>query len=354
MPNKSPESWESELARVAAEFSSVGPAAAKDIKDIDAVHVRFLGRKGALTSILKSLKDMPVDQRRALGPRIQNLKNEFETALERRRNELEQGILESRLSAQRLDVGLPADSPLRGRPHPLTIITQDMAAILGRMGFSWAEGPHVENERNNFEALNIPEHHPARDMLDTFYLNGAPGLLRTHTSPVQIRTMESRTPPLRVICPGRVFRHEEIDASHSSAFHQIEGLAVDSDISFADLKGTLIFFLKELFGSKTETRFRPSYFPFTEPSTEVDVRCLFCSGLGCGACKRSGWMEILGAGIVHPNVFSAVGYDPLKWSGFAFGIGVERVAMLRLGVPDMRVFYENDQRFLAQFDENFL
>ena len=229
---------------------------------------------------------------------------------------------------------------------------EEMAGILRLLGFSWAEGPLVETDDNNFTALNIPAHHPARDLLDTFYIEGSPLLLRTHTSPVQIRALRGAKPPLRVIAPGRVFRHEAVDATHSAVFHQVEGLAVDRNLSFADLKGTLQIFLKRLFGPRTTVRLRPSYFPFTEPSAEVDVGCLFCGGSGCAICKQSGFIELLGAGVVHPKVLAAVDLNPEEWSGFAFGVGVERVAMLKYGVKDIRAFYENDQRFLSQFNEN--
>ncbi|MCX5787964.1 MAG: phenylalanine--tRNA ligase subunit alpha, partial [Elusimicrobia bacterium] len=247
------------------------------------------------------------------------------------------------------DATLPPPPAARGRLHPLTLVMDEMNSILARLGFALADGPLVETEYYNFEALNIPPEHPARDTQDTFYLEVGGLLLRTHTSPVQIRRMESSRPPVRIIAPGRVFRHEAVDASHSAVFHQIEGLYVDKQVSMADLRGTLDTFLQCLFGPQTKTRFRPSYFPFTEPSAEVDIACILCGGAGCAACKRSGWMEILGCGLVHPNVFKAVGYDPGHWSGFAFGMGVERIAMLKLGITDIRMFYENDLRFLEQW-----
>ena len=329
-------------------------ASARTLAELEAVRVDALGRKSALTEILKGLKELTLEDKREFAPKIQALKAELEQLVGRRRAELESSADEASLQSLDLDLTLPAVTPPRGRLHPLTQTLEEMTRILSLMGFSWAEGPHIETERYNFEALNIPEHHAARDLQDTFYLQDVPLLLRTHTSPVQIRTMESAQPPLRVICPGRVFRHEAVDACHSAVFHQIEGLAVDKGLSFADLKGTLQTFLQRLFGSSTKTRFRPSYFPFTEPSAEVDVRCLVCGGSGCPACKRSGWIEIMGAGMVHPSVFKAVDYDPEVWSGFAFGMGVERVAILRLGVPDMRLFFENDLRFLRQFDESLV
>ncbi|MDE2237113.1 MAG: phenylalanine--tRNA ligase subunit alpha, partial [Elusimicrobia bacterium] len=274
----------------------------------------------------------------------------LEGKIAERQNALERTADERKLSAE-LDLTLPGLPQPRGRRHPLTQILDEMTRILSLMGFSWAEGPHVEDDRHNFSALNIPEHHPARDLHDTLYLADAPLLLRTHTSPVQIRSMEARRPPLRIMCPGRVFRHEAVDATHSAVFHQLEGLYVERGVTFADLKATLAAFMEQLLGS-SEIRLRPSFFPFTEPSAEVDVRCLFCSGRGCPVCKQSGWLELLGAGLVHPNVLKAVDIDPERWSGFAFGIGVERLAMLKLGVKDIRQFYENDVRFLRQFDEN--
>ncbi|MCX5796484.1 MAG: phenylalanine--tRNA ligase subunit alpha [Elusimicrobia bacterium] len=329
-------------------------ASAKTAEELEAVRVEALGRKSGLTELLKGLKDLSLEEKREFAPKIQALKAELETLVSRRRAELEALADEASLQSLDLDLSLPALAPTRGRLHPLTQTLQEMASIFSLMGYSWAEGPLVEDERHNFEALNIPEHHAARDLQDTFYLQDVPLLLRTHTSPVQIRTMENVRPPLRVICPGRVFRHEAIDATHSAVFHQVEGLAVDQGITLADLKGTLQTFLQRLFGPKTKTRFLPSYYPFTEPSADVYASCIFCSGSGCPICKHSGWIEIMGAGMVHPNVFKAVDYDPETWSGFAFGIGVDRVAMLRLGVPDLRLFYENDLRFLRQFDENLV
>jgi phenylalanyl-tRNA synthetase alpha chain len=329
-------------------------ASARTLEELEAVRVEALGRKSGLTELLKGLKDLSLGEKREFAPKIQALKAELEGLVSRRRAELESAADEASLQSLDLDLSLPAAAPARGLLHPLTQTLQEMAHIFSLMGFSWAEGPLVEDERHNFEALNIPEHHAARDLQDTFYLQDLPLLLRTHTSPVQIRTMESVRPPLRVICPGRVFRHEAVDATHSAVFHQIEGLAVDKGLSFADLKGTLETFLQRLFGPRTKTRFVPSYYPFTEPSADVYASCLFCSASGCPICKQSGWIEIMGAGMVHPNVFKAVGYDPEIWSGYAFGIGVERVAMLRLGVPDLRLFYENDLRFLRQFDESIV
>jgi phenylalanyl-tRNA synthetase alpha chain len=344
--------WDTSFQTVAADFAKA--AEPKDLQELEALRVAFLGRKGApLTDLLKSLKDLSPEDKRDCGPKANALKADIEGKLDAARRKLERAADEAALSASSIDLTLPGYKPARGRLHPLTQTLNEMTSILSLMGFSWAEGPHAEDDTNNFTKLNIPEDHPARDMHDTFYLQDIPRLLRTHTSPVQIRSMESQKPPLRIMCPGRVFRHEAVDATHSAVFHQVEGLYVDKKVTFADLKGTLAEFMQKLLGSSA-MRFRPSFFPFTEPSTEVDVRCLFCKGEGCPICKQSGWIELLGAGLVHPNVFKSVGYNPDEWSGFAFGIGVERLAMLRLGVKDIRAFYENDQRFLRQFDESLV
>jgi phenylalanyl-tRNA synthetase alpha chain len=345
------DAWEQSYARVEAALQGAAEKAA-DLPTLEEVRVRFLGRKGELTELLKALKDLPLEDKKVLGPRGNSLKESFDAAVSARRASLEDAGDAAALAKDAIDLTLPGVRPAKGRLHPLTTTLHEMARIFSLLGYSWAEGPFIEDDRHNFTALNIPADHPARDSQDTFYLQGIPWLLRTHTSTVQIRTMESMRPPVRVVCPGRVFRHEQLDATHSAVFHQVEGLVVDENIGFADLKGHLQTFLEKLLGSSTRTRFRPSFFPFTEPSTEVDVKCLFCPGTGCPACKHTGWMEILGAGIVHPNVLKAVGYDPEKWSGFAFGIGVERVAMLLHGVRDLRDFYSNDLRFLRQSDES--
>ncbi|MBI4386032.1 MAG: phenylalanine--tRNA ligase subunit alpha [Elusimicrobia bacterium] len=349
------ESWETRCRE--AKESLAGHAT---LEALEALRLKYLGRKGSLTELLKTLKDLPLEARRELGGPANAQKEEILGLIEASRGSLEHQSREREIAGTRLDPTLPGVPSPQGYRHPLTQIIAETADILGRLGFSWAEGPLIETNYYNFEALNIPAHHPARDMFDTFYLKLAPKspeaagehgnlLLRTHTSPVQIRRMESARPPLRIISPGRVFRHEAVDATHSAVFHQVEGLYVDHHVTLADLKGTLHAFMQALFGPKTRTRFRPSFFPFTEPSAEMDVQCLFCSGSGCGLCKRSGWLEILGAGLVHPNVFKAVDYDPEAWSGFAFGLGIERVAMLRWGIPDIRMFYQNDIRFLEQF-----
>jgi phenylalanyl-tRNA synthetase alpha chain len=346
--------WEKSYARAEAALREAGVETSADLLKLEEVRVRFMGRKGELTELLKSLKDLSIEDKRELGPKAQALKASFDGLIEARRASLEDEGDAAGLAKDAIDLTLPSIRPPKGRLHPLTTTLHEIARIFQLMGYSWAEGPFIEDERHNFSALNIPEDHPARDSHDTFYLQGLPLLLRTHTSTVQIRTMESQRPPLRVVCPGRVFRHEQLDATHSAVFHQVEGLVVDENIGLADLKGHLQTFLQKLLGSATKTRFRPSYFPFTEPSTEVDVKCFFCPGTGCPSCKHTGWIEILGAGVVNPVVLKSVGYDSTKWSGFAFGIGVERVAMLLHGVSDLRDFYTNDLRFLKQFDESLL
>ena len=349
--------WDQAYARVESALRGAGVGSCADLLKLEEVRVHFLGRKSGLTELLKSLKDLPIEDKKEAGPKAQALKSAFEAELEARRAALEEVGDAAALEKDAIDLSLPSVRPPRGRLHPLTTTLHAVADIFQRMGYSWAEGPFIEDERHNFSALNIPEDHPARDSHDTFYLSGLPRLLRTHTSTVQIRELEkpgAKNKPLRVVCPGRVFRHEQIDATHSAVFHQVEGLVVDENVGFSDLKGHLQAFLEHLLGAQTKTRFRPSYFPFTEPSTEVDVKCFFCPGTGCPSCKHTGWIEILGAGVVNPKVLSAVGWDPERWSGFAFGIGVERVAMLLHGVRDLRDFYTNDLRFLKQFDEDLV
>jgi phenylalanyl-tRNA synthetase alpha chain len=356
-PTTNRAAWDQAYARVESAMKEAGVAQCADLLKLEEVRVRFLGRKSELTELLKSLKDLPLEDKKEAGPKAQELKVAFEAELEARRSSLEEAGDAAALGKDAVDLTLPSIRPPRGRLHPLTTTLHGIADIFQRMGYSWAEGPFIEDERHNFSALNIPEDHPARDSHDTFYLAGLPRLLRTHTSTVQIRELEkpsAKNKPLRVVCPGRVFRHEQIDATHSAVFHQVEGLVVGENIGFSDLKGHLQAFLENLLGAETKTRFRPSYFPFTEPSTEVDVKCFFCPGTGCPSCKHTGWIEILGAGVVNPKVLSGAGWDPEKWSGFAFGIGVERVAMLLHGVRDLRDFYTNDLRFLKQFDEDLV
>lgn len=355
-PTTNRAAWDQAYARVESALRAeqlVLQAGTTDLLKLEEVRVRFLGRKGELTELLKSLKDLPIDDKKEAGPKAQALKAAFEAAIDARKAALEEAGDAAALAKDAIDLTLPSIRPARGRLHPLTTTLNGIADIFQRMGYSWAEGPHVEDEHHNFTALNMPDDHPARDSQDTFYLSGLPRLLRTHTSNVQIRELEkpgAKDKPLRVVCPGRVFRHEQIDATHSAVFHQVEGLVVDKNVGLADLKGHLQAFLESLLGKRTVTRFRPSYFPFTEPSTEVDVKCFFCPGTGCPSCKHTGWIEILGAGVVNPKVLAISGWDPEKWSGFAFGIGVERVAMLVHGVRDLRDFYTNDFRFLQQFD----
>jgi phenylalanyl-tRNA synthetase alpha chain len=331
-------------------------AQADTLEAVDAIHVKFLGRQsGLLTKVLQGLPTLAPEQRKDIGRRANEAKRSLETALEEKRKLLEESRLAASLAKGAEDLTLPGTPLPAGGLHPLTKVQDEIVSVFRRLGFNVAEGPEVENDFNNFTALNHPPDHPARDAHDTFYLkshkdeSGLPLLLRTHTSPVQIRYMKARKPPLYIVAPGRVFRHEAVDATHSFVFHQVEGLAVDAGISLADLKGVLSLFARQLFGSSAQVRFRPSYFPFVEPGLEVDISCSFCAGKGCRVCKNSGWVEMLGSGLVHPNVLRNAGLDPEKVSGYAFGIGVERVAMFRYGVDDMRLFYENDLRFLRQF-----
>jgi len=320
---------------------------ARDLSELDRVRVRYLGKKGLFTQRLQALGKLPPEQRPAAGKAINEARQTFQQALEDRRRRLHQARLEARLAAETLDVTLPGRGQRSGGLHPVTRTLDRIRRIFVGAGFEVAEGPEIEDDYHNFEALNIPPHHPARAMHDTFYLD-AHTLLRTHTSPVQIRVMESGKPPFRVIAPGRVYRCDS-DLTHTPMFHQVEGFLVDDEVSFADLRGVLDQFLRLFFEQDVRVRFRPSYFPFTEPSAEVDVSCVMCGGEGCRICGRSGWLEVMGCGMIHPNVFQAVGIDPDRYSGFAFGLGVERLAMLRYGIGDLRLFFENDLRFLEQF-----
>ncbi len=320
---------------------------AGNLAELDAVRVRFLGKKGVLTDQLKALGSMDPEARREAGAAINAAKDQVVGWLETRRQSLEQAKLDSQLAAEAVDVTLPGRGQIAGGQHPITRAIERIELFFSQIGFSSAEGPEVEDDFHNFEALNIPPHHPARAMHDTFYF-GDGRLLRTHTSNVQIRTMQSMPPPVRIISLGRVYRCDS-DITHSPMFHQAEGLFVDTDVSFADLKGVLAEFLRHFFEADLAVRFRPSYFPFTEPSAEVDVECVNCRGAGCRVCKHTGWLEVLGCGMVDPEVFRHVGYDPEQVTGYAFGMGVERLAMLRYQVNDLRLFYENDLRFLKQF-----
>ncbi len=322
-------------------------ADAADLADLDRVRVRYLGKSGELTSLLKQLGGLPKDERPAAGQHINQAKVAVQGALDVRKAALEQTSLEARLSGERIDVSLPGRGQRAGGLHPITRTLRRIERLFENAGFAVVEGPEVEDAYHNFEALNIPEHHPARAMHDTFYFNGDL-LLRTHTSPVQIRVMEHQAPPLKVIAPGRVYRCDS-DLTHTPMFHQVEGLLVDEQVSFADLKGVLYDFLTNFFERDLALRFRPSYFPFTEPSAEVDIQCVICGGDGCRVCKQSGWLEVLGCGMVYPEVFRHVGIDPERYLGYAFGMGVERLAMLRYGIDDIRLYFDNDLRFLRQF-----
>ncbi len=317
-------------------------------EDIEDLRIKYLGRKGEVTKILRSLSQLDPDTRRLTGARANLAKKSLELALDRAHaNLLKRAKAALKKAAAKVDVTLPGRRPPLGRLHPITRAMQEICDIFLHLGFEAVEGPEVELDWYNFEALNLPPDHPARDMQDTFYFTDQV-LLRTHTSPMQIRTMEQRQPPVRIIAPGRVYRRDS-DLTHTPMFHQVEGLLVDKGITFADLKGTLTTFVHQMFGPEVGVRFRPSYFPFTEPSAEVDIECVICRGEGCRVCKTTGWLEILGSGMVHPAVFEAVNYDPEEYTGFAFGLGVERVAMLKYGIDDLRLFFENDLRFLRQF-----
>ena len=323
--------------------------AAATLADLREVRVRAIGRKAPMSRVRAEMGSLSEDERREIGRLLNEAREMIESALAAREGELAAREQEETLARDRIDVSAPGRRRDVGHPHPLTLMADRIVDIFIGMGFRVAEGPEVETDWYNFQALNIPPDHPARSMQDTMYVDGTDLVMRTHTSPVQVRAMQAQDPPIYVVVPGRVYRRDPFDATHSPVFQQIEGLAVDKGLSFADLKGTLAAFAREMFGPRQRVRFRPSYFQFTEPSAEVDVLCMNCEGAGCSACGRSGWIEIMGAGSVHPNVLKAVGWDPEVWSGFAFGLGVERVAMRALGVRDIRWFYENDQRFLAGF-----
>ena len=322
-------------------------AEADTLAALDQVRVQYLGKKGLITEQMKTLGNLPADERKEAGARINQARDRFTEALEARKTVLEARELEQRLARETIDVTLPGRGQQTGGLHPVSLTLQRIGELFGRMGFESVEGPEVEDDYHNFEALNIPASHPARAMHDTFYFDEHT-LLRTHTSPVQVRIMESRTPPLRVIAPGRVYRCDS-DLTHTPMFHQVEGFLVDRDVSFADLRGVLDEFLRLFFEKDVQVRFRPSYFPFTEPSAEVDIECVMCGGAGCRVCKQTGWLEVMGCGIIHPRVFGFVDIDPEVYTGFAFGLGVERMAMLRYGINDLRLFFENDLRFLRQF-----
>ncbi len=323
-------------------------AAAQTEKEIDEIRVKYLGKKGELTAILKQMGGLSPEERPMMGQLVNSAKAEVEVAIQEKNAELSAAAEEKKLKDETIDITMPAKSVTVGKLHPLNTVLDDMIDIFQSMGFDVLDGPEVETDHYNFECLNVPADHPARDMQDTFYL--AEGLLlRTQTSAAQIRTMENRKPPIRIICPGRVYRADEVDATHSPVFHQIEGLVVDKGVTMCDLKGVLEQFAREIYGSDTKVKFRPSFFPFTEPSVEVDVTCSECGGKGCRVCKGSGWIEILGAGMVHPNVLRSCGIDPEVYSGFAFGIGLDRTTTTRYKISDIRLLFENDKRFLGQF-----
>lgn len=322
-------------------------AQAQSLPDLDQVRVRYLGKKGLLTEYLKTLGNLSPAERPQAGQAVNAAKESTQAALEARRMALEGAALTAKLAAESLDVTLQGRGRVTGGLHPITRTLERIERLFAQVGFEVAEGPEVESDYYNFEALNIPAHHPARAMHDTFYFNSNT-VLRTHTSPVQIRVMKDRQPPLRVIAPGRVYRCDS-DLTHTPMFHQVEGFMIDENVSFADLKGMLDDFLRAFFERDLKVRFRPSYFPFTEPSAEVDIQCVMCDGKGCRVCKHTGWLEVLGCGMIHPQVFANVGIDNERYTGFAFGMGVERLTMLRYGVNDLRLFFENDLRFLRQF-----
>jgi len=320
---------------------------AKTVSDLESLRVQYLGKKGLLTAQLKQLGQLPPEERPIAGQWVNTAKDALQTKLQTRKEALTQAELSSKLEQDNIDITLPGRGLATGGLHPITRTLERLEQLFVSMGFAVADGPEIEDDYHNFEALNIPEDHPARAMHDTFYFD-ARRLLRTHTSPVQIRYMKQHKPPLRIIAPGRVYRCDS-DVTHTPMFHQIEGLLVDEAVSFADLKGILAFFLESFFEKSLAVRFRPSFFPFTEPSAEADISCVMCNGTGCRVCGNTGWLEVLGCGMVHPEVFRHAGIDSEKYTGLAFGLGIERLAMLRYGVNDLRLFFENDLRFLEQF-----
>ena len=334
-----------EAIRAAAKAAIEKTASENEIEEL---RVKYLGKKGELTALLKQMGSLSPEERPAMGQRVNEAKQKLEALITEKKAEMKQKATEAKLKAETIDITMPAKEVKTGGIHPLNHVVNDMIDIFQSMGFDVADGPEAETDHYNFECLNVPADHPARDMQDTFYL-GENLLLRTQTSAAQIRTMETRKPPIRVICPGRVYRADEVDATHSPVFHQLEGLVVDKGITMCDLKGVLEQFAREIYGKDTKVRFRPSFFPFTEPSVEVDVSCSECGGKGCRVCKGAGWIEILGAGMVHPNVLRSCGIDPDIYTGFAFGIGIDRITTTRYKISDIRLLFENDKRFLEQF-----
>lgn len=337
-----------EQLKAISEAAKLAVEACDDKSQIEEIRVKYLGKKGELTAILKQMGSLSAEERPIMGQLVNEAKQELEELITKKRALIDEADTEAKLKAETLDITMPHKELKVGKLHPLNTVLNDMINIFQSMGFDVVDGPEVETDHYNFECLNVPADHPARDMQDTFYL-AENLLLRTQTSAAQIRTMETRKPPIRVICPGRVFRADEVDATHSPVFHQIEGLVVDKGITMCDLKGVLEEFAHEIYGSDTKVKFRPSFFPFTEPSVEVDVTCSECGGKGCRVCKGSGWIEILGAGMVHPNVLRSCGIDPDEYSGFAFGIGLDRLTTTRYKISDIRLLFENDKRFLDQF-----
>lgn len=321
---------------------------AKDLDALNEIKVAVLGKKGELTAVLKGMKDVPAEERPMVGQMVNETRTAIEEKLEEEKTKITKMLRTEKMKRETIDVTLPGKKNIRGHRHPNQIALEDLERVFIGMGYEIVDGPEVEYDKYNFELLNIPANHPAKDEQDTFYIN-KDILLRTQTSPVQARVMEQGKLPIRMISPGRVFRADEVDATHSPSFHQLEGLVIDKGITFADLKGTLEQFAKEFFGEKTKVKFRPHHFPFTEPSAEVDITCFKCGGKGCRMCKGSGWIEILGCGMVHPNVLNMCGIDSKEYQGFAFGIGLERVTLLKYEIDDMRLLYENDMRFLNQF-----
>lgn len=319
-------------------------------KELEDFRVRYMGKKGSVTGLLRGMGALPAEERPVMGQMVNQLRQELEDAVSEKSAALEKQLLTAKLAEEKLDITMPGKKAKSGGLHPLNVVLNDIIDIFQSMGFDVVDGPEVETDYYCFEALNVPKDHPARDMQDTFYLNDNL-LLRTQTSAAQARTLEERKPPIRIICPGRVFRADEVDATHSPVFHQIEGLVIDKGITMCDLKGVLEQFAQEIYGSDTKVRFRPSFFPFTEPSVEVDVTCSECGGKGCRVCKGAGWIEILGAGMVHPRVLEMGGIDPEEYTGFAFGIGLDRLTTTRYKISDIRLLFENDMRFLEQFDK---
>ncbi len=328
-------------------------AAASELKELNEVRVAYLGKKGPITEVLRGMGKLSAEERPKIGALANDVREAIATKIEEKQKALETAAVNAKLATETIDVTLPGRPVNKGNLHPLTRVVEEIEDLFIGMGYTVAEGPEVESDYYNFEALNLPKSHPARDMQDSFYITDEI-LMRTHTSPVQARTMEKHKGqgPVKIICPGKVYRRDNDDATHSHQFQQIEGLVIDENISMSDLKGTLDVFAKKVFGQDREIRLRPSFFPFTEPSVEVDISCKICGGKGCSVCKQTGWIEVLGGGIVHPNVLEMAGFDSKKYSGFAFGIGVERIAMLKYGVDDIRHFYTNDVRFLKQFNHH--